>query len=340
MRIVSQRADACDAPAQGKPASLHDTTNTHREICQTTLTSWGSSSWTTENCCLTAWYIVWDHKHLFVLGILAGLSGGGASSSGTNYSFSGEEAENVFGQMPSLGQFDAWMGVAVFAAIALLGMLLVVALLFWVVSQIAQGGLIAGVNRIEAGEDSSFGTAWQAGWQRALTLVGIGLVPLIPLLVLLLAGIGVGILFYGLDALFRGGAAIRTAGIGVGVVAVALVCLIAPIMLALALLSTFAYRACMLEATGVWASYQRGWQVLIDNIGPALILFILQLAINIGLAIVLLIPGLLMAFCCLFWPVLLAIQGAITAYFSTVWTLAWREWTGMQQAPVVDAAES
>lgn len=37
------------------------------------------------------------------------------------------------------------------------------------------------------------------------------------------------------------------------------------------------------------------------------------------------------------WPLLLLIQGAIAAYFSTVWTLAWREWTGLQLATPMDA---
>jgi hypothetical protein len=130
-----------------------------------------------------------------------------------------------------------------------------------------------------------------------------------------------------------GGPVMRTAGIGVGAVIVATLCVTVPIMLLVGLLSHFAYRACMLESTGVWASYRCGWQVLTAHVGPALIIFVLQLAIQIGLGVVLFVPGLLMALCCLLWPVLIAIQGAITAYFSTVWTLAWREWTRTEIAP-------
>jgi len=82
----------------------------------------------------------------------------------------------------------------------------------------------------------------------------------------------------------------------------------------------------------VFASYRRGVEVLVENIGPALILFLLQVAISIGLGIVLLVPGAVMALCCLLWPVLLLVQGAIASYFSTLWTLAWREWTGLGHA--------
>jgi hypothetical protein len=44
------------------------------------------------------------------------------------------------------------------------------------------------------------------------------------------------------------------------------------------------------------------------------------------------VPGILIALCCVLWPLFLVLQGAIAAYFSTVWTLAWREWTAPQPA--------
>jgi hypothetical protein len=286
-----------------------------------------------------AWTIVWEHKYLLVLGILAALSGGNSTTPGINYQTSGEDWQGSLNLMPGMGQFQPWMGVAAFAAIAIIGFFVVIGLLLWAVSQIARGGLIAGVDMIERSRDSTLGTAWQAGWQRGLTLIGIGLVPLIPALVLIGTALSVGVLFFGIGALFGGdGAAIRVAGGGVAAVFVAVMCITLPVVLVLALLSTFAYRSCMLEETGVWASYQRGWHVLRDNFGPALVIFVLQIGISVGLAIVLFIPSLIMTLCCLLWPILLLIQGVITAYFSTVWTLAWREWTGAQPA-ALDAAQ-
>ena len=82
----------------------------------------------------------------------------------------------------------------------------------------------------------------------------------------------------------------------------------------------------MLEDLGVVASYRRGFEVLADNLGSALILFLIQIAISIGLFIVLIVPGFLMALCCLLWPLLILAEAAFCAYFSTLWTLAWREW--------------
>ncbi len=51
----------------------------------------------------------------------------------------------------------------------------------------------------------------------------------------------------------------------------------------------------MLEETGVWASYRRGWQVLRDNLGEVAIA-LLALAIGVGLFIVLL-STIIMALC-------------------------------------------
>jgi hypothetical protein len=65
--------------------------------------------------------------------------------------------------------------------------------------------------------------------------------------------------------------------------------------------------------------------VLVDNLGSAVLLFLIQAGIGIALGIVLLLPAL----CCLLWPVLLLVQGTAAAYFSTMWTLAWRRWISM-----------
>jgi hypothetical protein len=91
------------------------------------------------------------------------------------------------------------------------------------------------------------------------------------------------------------------------------------------LLRVFANRACMLEGHGVFAAYRRGIRVLVDNLGSAVLLFLIQAGIGIALGIVLLLPAL----CCLLWPVLLLVQGTAAAYFSTMWTLAWRRWISM-----------
>ena len=106
-----------------------------------------------------------------------------------------------------------------------------------------------------------------------------------------------------------------------------LACIIVPIALVLGLLRTFANRACMIEDLGVFAAYKRGWEVMTANLGEAIVLFLIQIGIGIAIGLLMILPGLLMALCCILWPLLLLIRGAISAYFSTLWTLAWKTWT-------------
>jgi hypothetical protein len=107
---------------------------------------------------------------------------------------------------------------------------------------------------------------------------------------------------------------------------IALACAAVPFVVLLNALRVFANRACMLEDLGVIDAYRRGLAVLIENIGPAVVLFVIQIGINILLGIAMILPGIIIALCCVLWPLFLLIQGAIAAYFSTLWTLAWREW--------------
>jgi hypothetical protein len=86
----------------------------------------------------------------------------------------------------------------------------------------------------------------------------------------------------------------------------------------------------MLEDTGVFASYGRGWEVLKGNFGQAFLLFLIQLGAQIALGLILFVPSIILTICCIFLPVLWAVSGLIQAYFSTMWTLAWRQWTGRE----------
>jgi hypothetical protein len=203
-------------------------------------------------------------------------------------------------------------------------LLLIVASVLWVISTLARGGLIAGAAAAYDGKSTSFSQAWSAGWHRGWTLLGISLIPSISgLMMLLLAGLG--FFAYTADVLARVG--VPASGF-LGLILVTMACIAVPLALVLDLLRTFANRACILEGLGVLDSCRRGIEVMVGNLGSALILFLIQIAVTIIMVILLIVPGTILALCCLFWPVLVLIQGAATAYFSTMWTLAWQEWTG------------
>lgn len=285
--------------------------------------------------------IVWNHKFLIVLGFLASLgsgsfSGGGGGGGGGSSNVSGGNGQ-PFGEPGGFPEIAPEMaGLAIGLIIVLACVIIVVGLVLWVVSTIARGGLITAVDTLEVGESSSFGAAWRAGWQRAGTLIGIGILPAIPGFLLFLVALSALGILGGLFALFGDALdpAIGAAGFGTPVILLA--CILVPIALALSILRTFAERAAMLEGLGIVDSYRRGAGVLRDNLGEAAILFILQIVLFVVLGALLFLPGIILVLCCFLWPILMAIQGAVTAVVSAVWTLAWRQWTG--KAPKAEAA--
>jgi hypothetical protein len=272
--------------------------------------------------------VVWQNKFLIILGILAALAGGGSNPM-TNYSFGGNNGTGQPGQLPDLEPEAA--GLAVGLGIALLCVIILVALVLWAISTVARGGLIAGVDSVERGEKSGFSIAWGAAWKKVWTLLGIGFLPAIPGLVLTVFGFITLGAYLGFSGVFgEDFAAGGLAGLGAPLIVAA--CIFIPIALVLAILRNFAERACMLENLGVIDSYRRGTRVLMDNLGEAIILFVLQIAIFIALGILLFVPGVILAVCCFLWPLLIVINGAVQAFLSALWTLAWRTWTGATSA--------
>jgi hypothetical protein len=275
--------------------------------------------------------IVWENKFLIVLGILVAL-GSGWNSGGGGGDGNGNGNGQPFwepGQMPDYA--DEIAGLAIGFVVVLLCVALFIGIVIWVVSTIARGGLIAGVDTIESGAKSSFSQAWRAGWQKGWRLLGIGLLPAIPGFILFLGGLVALVGYGGFFAAFGQDFAAPVGAAGLGLTIALLVCIALPIILVLSILRNFAERACMLEDLGVIDSYRRGASVLMSNLGEAIILFLIQIAISIVFFILFFLPGLLIVLCCLLWPLLLVIQGAISAFISTVWTLAWRTWTGEPQ---------
>ena len=297
-----------------------------------------------------SWDILVEQKYLIILGVLAALGNANGSSSSWQ-SDGGSNGESGSGVDMSGPAFDMtgtpfegmeWLWALSAAAIAaLIGFFIMLAILIWVVSVIAEGGLVAGANNAEAAEATSLGQAWGAAWSKVWRLLGISLIPAVPMLVFLGVGIATFFATVGLAALnvesISAMGDIQNIGAVVGTgfagLLLCLTCVLIPIWIVLAVIRIFALRACMLEDEGVFDAYRRGMAVIRENLGEFFALLLLRLVIGLVIFLVLLAPGFVMALCCIFWPLLLLIRGVIAAYFSTVWTLAWREWTGMAAPP-------
>ena len=103
----------------------------------------------------SAWQITWRWKILWLLGFLASLgSGGGGGSPNTGYSTGDGDFENwqetlsgVYPGFDNLPWEQIWPTVAG-VVLLICCVFLIIAIALWVVSVIARGGLIAGVQQV------------------------------------------------------------------------------------------------------------------------------------------------------------------------------------------------
>lgn len=297
-----------------------------------------------------AWNTVWNNKFLIVLGILAAF-GQNASNFGGRGNFrpgnnGGPGPTPTPGDMfpPDVQQqlargFSEIPPGLIAVGIGIFCLALIVGIIIWVLNRTSEGGLINGVDTIDGGGASSFSLAFRAGWSKIVTLLLIAIIAAIPIIVLavVVAAMLASYMASGQGELLRdairGGnvdrairAIITNSGFLLGILAV--FCPLVVLSWITKAVALFADRACVIEGKGLVESFQRGYEVLRDHLGNAIALYLLQIVIGIVIALVLALPSFAIALCCFLWPILWVISGTIEAYFSTVWTLAWREWTG------------
>ena len=304
-----------------------------------------------------AWQITWRWKILWILGFLASLGQGSGGGTGQfNYTLSGDEFD-----------FDRWgwrLGTQLeefwitFAGIVLLiiCLLFILAIVFWVISVISRGGLIAGVQQIEEEGSTSFGQAWRGGARKFWTLFGLAVLAALPLIVMVIIGLvvlGLGI---------AGGVGLLDVSEAAGVSTIIffavtcggfLCCGFFLVVIVLEQIRIYGERAAILEDLGWIDAFSRGWQVLKENLGATILLWLIFFAIGIvifGISFVILFalaapllglfavdePGLWLfgPFC--FGGLLSAlifalIRTLVTVFTSATWTLAYREFAAMRQ---------
>jgi hypothetical protein len=298
-----------------------------------------------------AWEITWRWKALWILGFLAALGqggGGGGGGGNVSYSFDGSEWQGWTMHEPP------WEIVAPILSIvvALVCLAILIGIALWVISVMARGGLIAGVQQVEDEGSTSFLQAWRVGRSRFWTLFGLDILATVPFLILLLLGIAA------MAALIIGGeAAFDEAGAIVPGILCGLPLCCGSILLAIVLnqIKLYGDRAAILEGLGWIDAFKRGWEVLKANLGPTIVFWLIFLVI--GLLIVIVVGGAIFATVVPFaaivagthpgaWIVapicfggLLSIivfaliNSIVTTFTSATWTLAYREMTGLAATP-------
>jgi hypothetical protein len=323
-----------------------------------------------------AWDITWRNKVLWVFGIAAALFGGvsgNRSVPGVRYTFSGEEFERwrhmmpgqPFGPrfMPPLAQSD-WQGILA-AILGLLAVFAVIVFVMFIVGLIVRytsyGALISMVNEVEESELTSFRSGLRRGWKRFLYLLGIriliGVAAFIVVMafLLLLGVLGAVLLAPGILLVTSKGGAVAAGVfvlIGTGLVLALMILVFALALSAfVTMLRMYAFRSSVLEGKNVLEALSAAYSLIRARTRESLLMWLLLLAINLGLGVLAIPFGLVAAGALIgpavalfaateaIWPALLVavpiffaiilvavvIGGIYLTFRSAVWTLTFRE---------------
>jgi hypothetical protein len=263
-----------------------------------------------------AWAITWRYRFLWILGVLAGGSGGIPTFGGSPGRTTVPGAQNDLNQMsPMLAataeQVGAWAAVHAGLVIALGVVGVIVALALIVVSFIAEGGMAQATTELATGRSSSFGSAWSAGVRLFWRYLGLGVV-------LVLAAIAVAITVAFLLAIaFIIGTVGQTPAAGIAFGAAVWVAIVAVFVtfvvgkmpettvprwlvvagatlfalplftvllatgLAVSIVVAFAQRAIVVENVGPIAALWSGWRLMRAHLGDSLVTWL----VNLGLAL-------------------------------------------------------
>jgi hypothetical protein len=300
-----------------------------------------------------AWEITWRWKVLWILGFLASL-GRGFNTGNYSYTTDSSDWGTTYGPYIPPGIIAMLVGIVCLA--------LIIGIALWVVSIIARGGLIAGVQQVEDEGSTSFKQAWRVGASRFWTLFGISILAALPAFILVVLGIAtLALLIFGTVTAFDTSDAAGITGIVASVLCGGVACCGA-ILLAMVLdqIRIYAERAAILEGLGWIEAFKRGWQVLKENLGPTIVFWFIFLAIALvfggvvmgGLAI-LIIPFIAMfsagdpgpwiavpiCFGGALAAIVFALVGSVVETFtSSTWTLVYRELTGLATPPGAEPA--
>ena len=286
-----------------------------------------------------AWQIVWKHKVLWIFGILAGCgSSGNAGRFSSSYRTDNVPSgvEDFFLQF---GRIPDWQIAALIVGFILVILVLVVLAAF--LTTVGKIGVIQGAQKADQGALSmKFGELLSGSlpffWR--------------VFLLNLLFGLAFAALVFVLVIVFAFGA-ILTLGIAV-ICMIPVICLLVPVTWLLFVVLEQANIAIVVDNLGIMDGLRRGWQVFRDNLGA---IIIMALILGIGVSLIggliisaplflIAIPvmstvllgsdsaiwgGLLITGLCFlaYLPFWLVLNGILTAYIESAWTLTYMRLT-------------
>lgn len=283
-----------------------------------------------------AWQIIWKNKVLWIFGILAsctrGNGGGGGGGGNTGYQFSSGDGQTPFSggreMEQMMGQFFHWLNENWWVIALIVLALILISLAFYVIGFIGKIGLIKGTYKADQGAESlNFGELFSESLPYFWRVFGLSFLVGLAVLVVLIPMVLFGFI---------------TAGLGF-LCLIPILCILVPVIWVLAVVLEQAYAAIVIEDLRMFDGLKRGWEIAKANIGTmiimALILLIgggiasLIIVLPMFLAFIPLIPSIISgdfqtsslwfaALCCAgAFPVVLVLNGILTAYIQSAWTL-------------------
>ena len=226
-----------------------------------------------------AFRITWRNRFLWFFGFFA--AGGGSSFNLPAGSGDGGVPSNV---PPSVSELGRWIQENLVLFFVVVGVLVIVlVLVFIVLALISAGGLTDSVAALHRGEQRRFSSTWRAGLSYFWRVLGQALLfILISLGLLLVIGLPVGL---GLAAVFA-----VTQSTGLRVLFTVLVALFAIVLLiavfvALYIIGQLALRELIVGGERILGSISAGYNLFRRNLGRSLLVWVIQVALAIGIGI-------------------------------------------------------
>jgi hypothetical protein len=290
-----------------------------------------------------AWQIVWNHKVLWIFGIFAGFaSGNGGGNNGG--SSSGDEPGQFPGGTDRIGEqieqfWEQYMLIIIAVCIALV----LLSFAFYALGMMGRIGILKGVYKVEDGASSLiFAELWSESMPYFWRFFGLNFLVGLAFLLIFLPFVLIGVL---------------TAGIGFACL-IPLICLLIPVGWAVSIILEQAQAAIVAEDLTMFDGFKRGWEIAKSDIGG---MIVLSLVLGIGGAIIGFVialpvivavlpavfsmtgyrPGdaipsaayISIVCCALYAPVLIFLNGVLTAYMKTSWALSYLQLTKPADSP-------
>ena len=293
--------------------------------------------------------LTWRYKYLWALGLLAGFGGGNGFSYQGGFGFPNGQSGNGPGEAGMRQAID-WLQTHLALIFALLILVFLLGIVFFLIASWAAAALVSEVSDIESGEERpkrGFLSAWSKGRPAFGRVVGLRLlVGLIVLGYIAIAAIPMVLLGFLIAAQSP---VVVVVGILVGVLLAVIVIAAIPFFIVLTITQQYALRYIVLRQKRVTDSLKQGFKLLRENLGPTLLLWLLTVGLGIAAALAILVATLLIAIpvallvfimfqigpvtgvttvalaVLVLIPLFLTAVGAMGAYFSTYWTLVFSQ---------------